>query len=232
MSADAPTTTSPAAAPALDGAGSAALVRARRTWRRAGVRRADRAALAEEIAGEVLAAAADGYGPDSVLGEDVAVTARALALERGLAGRSLQVATMLWVVLAGVLLGSSTVIMTLLMPYLSDALDLGRSDVDGPVAVTISITSCAMAVLLPVLGTWAALHHRGDPRAGATARWLAAVLPVAGMAGALLAVVAAAPLEYSWLDPAPFAAAIFLAWCAGAGLVARHLAVRFAPIPR
>lgn len=208
-----------------------ALARARRVWRRCGVRRADRGALADELAGEIEAAAADGYDPESVLGDDVGATARTWALERGLAGRSLQAATMLWVVLVGVLLGSSTMIAVVAVTFLASSCGEDFLTPSAVTAVTFA-SSAVMAVLLPVLGTWAVLHHRRDPRAGASARWLALLLPAGGMVGLLLAVVAGVALQDHEVVAFPLMGALFLASCAGSGLLARHLSVRFAPIPR
>lgn len=74
--AEAMTGSPPPAAEAVAPATGAALARARRVRRRCGARRADRGALAAELAGEVEAAAADGHPPESVLGEDVEATAR------------------------------------------------------------------------------------------------------------------------------------------------------------
>lgn len=216
---------------ALAPASRTALARARRVWRRSGVRRADRGALAAELAGEIEAAAADGYPPESVLGEDAGATARGWAIERGLAGRSLQAATMLWVVVAGVLLGSSTMIVDTIVLFYGDAFRLDENLTPGPVLLTILIASAVMAVLLPVLGTWAALHHRGDPRAGATARWLAVVLPLGGLVGLMLAAVLGVAAD-NGMAALPYMGAIFLGSCAGAGLLARHLAVRYVATPR
>lgn len=206
-----------------------AVARARRVWRRAGVRRTDRASLAAELTGEIAAAAADGYGPETVLGEDADATARGWALERGLAGRSLQVATMLWVVVTGVLLGSSTAVVETLVTFYGDVLGMGDTLTPGPVTLTILASSAAMAVLLPVLGTWAAMHHRGDPRAGATARWLAVTLPLGGLVGLALVVVLGVAAD-DGTAALPFMTLPFLGSCAGSGLVARSLATRFAPI--
>ena len=199
MPADAPTSplapasSSTEPAPPATPTSRMVLAGARRSWRRAGVGREDRAALADELAGEVEAASADGYPLRAVLGEDPAATARGWAEERGLAGRSLQVPTMLAVVVGGVLLGSSTFLVELGVTL------GGRSGGDdltpGLVTLAILVSGVVMSVLLPVLGTWAVLHHRGDPRAGATARWLAVLLPLGGMAGALLAVVLGAALQ-------------------------------------
>ena len=207
------------------------LTSAQRSWRRAGVGREDRTALAEELAGEVEAASADGYPLQAVLGEDPAATARGWALERGLAGRSLQAPTMLAVVVAGVLLGSSTFLVDLGVTYLG-----GRSGGDTltPALVTLAIlvSGVVMSVLLPVLGVWAALHHRGDPRAGATARWLAVMLPPAGMVGALLVVLLGAVLQDHEAIAWPVMVLALLGACAGSGLLARRIATRYDPIPR
>lgn len=227
------TTESPRPAPeaqALAPVGRTALARARRVWRRCGVRRADRGALAAELAGEIEAAAADGCPPESVLGADVDATARGWAVERGLAGRSLQTATMLCVVIAGVVLGSSTAIVDTVVLFYGDAFTLSENLTPGPVVLTILLASAVMAVLLPVLGTWALLHHRGDPRASATARWLAVVLPLGGLVGLALVVALGVAVD-DGMAALPFMGALFLASCAGAGLLARHLAVRYVPTP-
>lgn len=230
MSTDA-MTTSPATTrqgePAVD---EPTLARARRVWRRAGVREVDRAAMTAELAGEIEAATAVGYAP-AVLGADVEATAREWALERGLAGRSLQVVTMLWVVIAGVALGSSTAIAESVVLFYGDAVGLGESVTPQPVTLTILLASALMAVLLPVLGVWAVLHHRGDPRSGATARWLGAALPFGALVGIALVVALGLAVD-DGVAALPFMGALFLACCAISGLVARHLATRYAPAPR
>lgn len=195
------------------------------------MRRTDRGALAAELAGEVEAAAADGCPPESVLGADVDATARGWAVERGLAGRSLQIATMPCVVAAGVLLGSSTMVVETLVSFYGDAFDMSSAEIPWPVVLTILVASAVMAVLLPALGTWALLHHRGDPRAGATARWLAVVLPLGGLVGLALVVVLGVAVD-DGTAALPSMGALFLGSCAGAGLLARHLAVRYVPTPR
>lgn len=237
MPADAPTgsltrtTYGSTDAPAPTSASRAVLAGARRAWRRAGVGREDRAALAGELAGEIEAADADGYPLQAVLGEDPGATARGWAVERGMAGRSLQVPTVLAVVVAGVLLGSSTLLVAVGVTFLG-----GRSGGDTltPALVTLAIlvSSAVMSVLLPVLGTWAVLHHRGDPRAGATARWLAVLLPPGGMVGVLLAVLLGAVLQDHEAIAWPVMVAALLGACAGSGLVARRIATRYDPIPR
>ena len=204
------------------------LAGAQRSWRRAGVRREDRGALADELAGEVEAADADGYPLHAVMGRDPAATVRGWAAERGLAGRSLQAPTMLAAVVAGVLLGSSTFLVELGVTFLASEDNLTP---DLVLLVTLA-TSVVMAVLLPVLGTWAALHHRGDPRAGATAQWLAVLLPPGGMVGVLLAVLLGAVLQDREAVAWPVMVTALLGACAGAGLLARRIATRYDPIPR
>lgn len=229
--AEAMTTSPPPATEPMAPAIGPPLAGAHRVWRRCGVRRTARETLAAELAGEIEAAAADGYPPESVLGADVGVTARIWALERGLAGRSLQAATMLWVVVAGVVLGSSTAIVDTVVLFYGDAFTLSENLTPGPVLLTILVASAVMAVLLPVLGTWALLHHRGDPRASATARWLAVALPLGGLVGLVLVVVLGVAMD-DGTAALPFMGALFLGSCAGAGLLARHLAVRYVPTPR
>ncbi len=203
----------------------AVLARAGRVWRRAGVRRQDRRDLAAELDAELTAAAGDGLPGSAVLGDDPETTLRDWAGERGLAGRALRLGVLLPVALGGVVVASAVLFADLIVAFTVP--DSSRTAT--PVALTIVVSTAVMCVLLPTLACWALLRAGHDPRAGATARWLVAALPVgelAAIALGTLTVMATSSISRGIWEVA-LVALVVLATLGAAVVLARHLSVTY-----
>ncbi|MGW6692605.1 hypothetical protein ACWF62_02360 [Rhodococcus sp. NPDC054953] len=195
---------------------------AARVWRRAGVRRSDRAGLLDELSGELEAADSAGLGADAVVGSDPAATLRSWADERGLSGRATRLGLVALATLAGATLGMGT---TLTMLYLG----FWRNVTVEPAQLigVIFAASGALGYLLALACTWGTLRAVGDPRAADTTRALARILPIAALFAILAGVGTAWAQGFTTL-PSTFATTI-VAVCAmvGAGAaIARHIGLR------
>lgn len=195
---------------------------ARRTWRRAGVRPDDRHRLAEELHGELAAAADAGQPPSSVLGEDPTETLRQWAREREVSGQAQRVALLAPLTVLAVLFGS----LVLVTDQVVERLVPGAPFIThGAIWLAVLVSSIVVSWLLAPLCCWAALHRGGDPRAASTARWLFALLPLAALCALALDVVIAVVSA----TEGPFISVMVVvtaATFAAAAVAARHLATR------
>ena len=203
------------------------LRRARRTWRRAGVRASDRQRLTEELHGELAGAADAGQPPSVVLGADPRETLRQWAHEQGVSGQAQRVGLLAPLTMLGVLFGS----LVLLTDQVVQRLVPGAPFItNGAIWLAVLVSSIVVSWLLAPLCCWAALHRGGDPIAASTARWLFALLPPAALCALALDVMIAAitATEGPFISiMAVFTAASF----AGAAVAARHLATRYSRQP-
>ncbi|MGI5164745.1 hypothetical protein ACQEU3_10360 [Spirillospora sp. CA-253888] len=187
--------------------------RCRRTWRRIGVPHAVAADMAAELAADLEAAERDGRDPQSYVGGDPAGFARAWASERGVVPTRPLLGRVAVVAMLGGLPGGFT--------GLFAAYGLGSQEWSSAVGHPESLEIPAWAILACYLlsgvfawagmlgGASAVLRFHGDVARSATVRRLAYVLPVAGLAAALLTIGAAAALEF------PLGPRYILAECLG-----------------
>lgn len=176
---------------------------ARRVWRRAAVRPADRRALLAELAEELAAADADGLPASAVVGDDRDATLRSWADERGLSGRALRLPLIVPVALVGIAVGFALLGTILYIGFTTSELRI------EPTYVIVGLYAATglLAYLLAVTCTFVTLRCTGDPRSGSTARWLAATLP-AGAAVATAAGVGVAYVLGFTTEPSTFVATI------------------------
>lgn len=162
---------------------------ARRVWRRAAVRPADRRALLTELSEELAAADADGLPASAVVGEDPSATLQQWADERGLSGRALRLGIVLTAGLIGVAVGFAFLGVILYVGFTTGELQI------EPTYLIVGMYAAAglLAYLLAVNCTFVMLRWVGDPRSGSTTRWLAALLP----AGAAVATAAGVGVAYA-----------------------------------
>jgi hypothetical protein len=201
--------------PILRGAG--------RTWRRAGVRRADRLRLAEELHGELVAASEAGQPPSSVLGDDPAATSRQWAHERAVAGQALRIGVLAPLTVVSVLVGS----LVLVTDEVVETLVPGAPFIThGAIWLAVLVSSVVASWLLAPLTCWAALHRGGDPGAASTARWLFVLLPLAALCALVLdiAIAVASGTDGPFIPVMAVATALAFA---AASVAARHLATRY-----
>ena len=199
------------------------LRQAQRTWTRAGVLPADRRRLGDELHGELVAASEGGQSPSTVLGNDPASTLRQWAHEQNVSGRAPRTEVLVPLTLLSVLVGSLVLITDQVVerfvpgaPFISH----------GAIWLAVIVNSTIVSWLLAPLSCWAALHRGGDPRAGATARWLFTLLPFAGFTALLLDIIIAtvSATEGPFIPIMAVATAITFA---AAPVAARHLATRY-----
>lgn len=196
---------------------------AKRVWRRAAVRRADRRLLLAELSDELTAADADGLPASAVVGDDPAQTLRAWADERGLSGQALRLTCVVPVVLVGIAVGFAFLAVMLFIGFTRQ-----NVSIDPPYLILgLYAATALLAYLLAVTGTFVVLRQVGDPRSGSTARWLAATLP-AGAAVATAAGVGVARALGFTTEPETFVAVIAVVCVAlsATATVARYLATR------
>lgn len=197
--------------------------RAEKVWRRAGVRRSDRREMAHELAGELAAAADAGHPPTAVTGDDLDVTMRAWADERGVTARAGRYAVLVPAVLVGITAG-----MGFLLGVLYLAFDNNFVIKPYPLIFGIYLVSGALAYLTALAAAWITLAALGDPRRKHTMSSLAVVLPV-GAVGAVAAGVAIAWLS-GFSTSIPTVAAVIIGVCV---VLAATIAVaRFRSIDR
>ena len=176
---------------------------ARRVWRRAAVRPADRRALLTELAEELAAADADGLPASAVVGDDRDATLRSWADERGLSGRALRLPLIVPVALVGIAVGFAFLGAILYTGFTTGELQIEPTYV----IVGLYAVTGLLAYLLAIACTFVMLRWVGDPRSGHTARWLAATLPV-GAAIATAAGVGVARVLGFTTEPRTFVAVI------------------------
>lgn len=163
--------------PAADATRFADITRTANTvWRRAGVRRADRASLLDELSGELISATDAGLDPDSVVGADPVDTLRCWADERGLSGRAPRLGIVVPATIGGATLGLGAVL-TLL--YLGFRSNLAIEPFQAVLA--IYAMSGALAYLSALACTWVALRAVGDGDATETTCALAWMLPLTAL---------------------------------------------------
>jgi len=199
------------------------LRQAQRTWKKAGVLPADRRRLGDELHGELVAASEAGQAPSTVLGNDATSTLRQWAHERDVSGRAPRTEVLVPLTLLSVLVGSLVLITDQVVernvagaPFISH----------GAIWLAVLVSSTVVSWLLAPLSCWAVLHRGGDPRAGATARWLFTLLPFAAFTALLLDIVIAtvSGTEGPFIPVMAVATAITFA---AAPVAARHLATRY-----
>ncbi|MDH6284219.1 hypothetical protein [Prescottella agglutinans] len=209
--------------PAPPAADPTALRDAKRIWRRAAVRRADRRLLLAELSDELTAADADGLPASAVVGDDPELTLRAWADERGVSGRALRLVIVVPVALIGIAIGFALLAAVLYVGFTTNELRI------EPAYLILGLyaATALLAYLLAVAGTFTTLRLVRDPRPGGTARWLAAILP-AGAAVATAAGVGVARLLGFTTEPRTFVAVITVVCVAlvATAIVARYLATR------
>lgn len=194
-----------------------------RTWRRAGVRPADRRRLAEELHAELLAAAESGPRPADVLGEEPTATLRQWAHEQGVSGRSLRIGLLAPLTLVGVLVGS----MVLITDQIVETVVPGAPFIKHTaIWLALLLSSTVVSWLLAPLACWAALHHGDDPRAGSTARWLFVLLPASAFT-ALVLDIAIATISGTEGPFIPVMAVVTAATFAATPVIARYLAIGY-----
>lgn len=163
------------------------LTEANRRWRRIGVRRTDRQEMLTELKDELGAADADGYSPPAVLGNDRPEMFRQWAHERGVAGQELRLHLVIPSALAGISVGLALVVGAVFLVF------AGRTAFDpGGLVLPLYAMSGVLAYLCALLFSRGVLAAAGDPHAGATVKWLAALLPF----GAALTTGAAVALAW------------------------------------
>lgn len=198
------------------------LTDANRRWRRIGVRRTDRQEMLIELKDELCAADADGYSPTAVLGDDRPEMLSQWANERGVSGQALRLHLVIPAALAGIAVGLALVVSAIFLMF------AGRTAFDpGELIFPIYAMSAVLAYLCALIFTRGVLAAAGDPNAGATVKWLAALLPL----GAALTTGAAVALAW-WRNFNPttkvFSAVIVIV-LAGLGLtigLARYAAIK------
>lgn len=221
------TTTRPAPTAPQHSASTRHLVtQARRTWRRAGVRRRHRDELAAELADELSAAVAENRTVSDVVGDDASSTFRAWALERGVAGRSLRLGLLGPLALGAIALGSLVVIVLAVVTFTVPGAPHAHQVVTFAALFSAAVTSMVLAPL----ACWAALHRGGDPRAGSTARWMLPCLPAGALIALALGVLTAAIGGYEGEIVIPIIAVVIALVFLGAAAAARFLAIRYTRI--
>lgn len=221
----------PTTAPSADtttGAGTTApftgLIRqANRAWRAAGVRSDDRVLLQRELTEELTAVRHDGRESTDVVGDDPTRTFRQWAIERDLAGRSLRLGLLGALTLGSIALGAAVLITAAIVTFTTPGAPFITH---GAIWLAALISGTAVSWLLAPLACWAALAHGGDPRAGSTARWLFALLPVGAIVGFALSVIAGVISGYS-SAALPIIAVVIPASFTATAAAARTLAIRY-----
>lgn len=206
-----------------------ALATADRAWRAYGVRRADRVALAADLRLDLVSAAADGVGPGQLLGADVAGFARRLADAAGVRRQPPELGRLLGTALVGAALGAAVglAVLSLVYPFAVRLVDLPR-DLNVPVQVAVVVYYGIPAALV-VAGAVAGVRIRLSdlPRIRETARAMALLLPLAGIAVTPVTMGLAWTTGYSTSAPAVGAETLLVGGAlAGAVALARRWALR------
>lgn len=195
-----------------------ALRLANRVWRQVGVRRPDREAMLEELDGELRAAHGYGGTVDEVLGPDRSDALREWAHARDASGRSLRLYVVIPAALGGLLAGFAAVLLLLIWATVAQNIELPI-----PVLLTLYGTSAAISLLMAGLGAWVALRVSHDPKANATARWLALTLPIGGLVALGAGVATAGAFQFRQPEISfPTTVLVVLAVMALAVAVARY----------
>ena len=198
---------------------AAALRLATRTWRRAGVRPADRRELRADLAAELAGAADAGMGSKVVLGADPAATVLLLARENDLAGQSLRLGPFLAAALLGALIGAAPVLLLLGAEFSTGT----GTSWDSPFLYYPTSGVLGFALTLVLVG--ATLQHFGDAHVRRTLRVLVVALPVTVVTSAVGGVVTAAGYDFRTTPPVFLATsavvvAIYVLGCVAARLIA------------
>jgi hypothetical protein len=170
---------------------------ARRAWFRAGVTRADRRRLKDDLAGELAGARAEG-GLGSVLGRDPASTAREWAEAQGLTDRRTRIGLLGPSMVAAGALGSGCV----LAPVLQALGNGGHSflnNTTGGATVTLAVYcgAGALAYLAMIAVAAAMLSIVDDASRRRSIRALSIALPLGGALACAGAVAAASALDFA-----------------------------------
>lgn len=198
-------------------------------WRKYGVRRADRAALAADLRLDLESAAADGVGPADLLGADVRGFARRLADESGVRRVPPQHARVVGTALVGAVLGAVLGYLALKLAY---PLFLRFVDTPDPQAVPVQVAVTVyygIPAAIVAAGAVAAvrIHLRHEPHITSTATAMSLLLPVAGIVVTPITMAFAWTTGYSVAVPVVLAeTALVAAAVAGATVLARRWAVR------
>lgn len=199
------------------------LRKAQRAWRRAGVLAADRRRLSDELHGELTAAAEAGQAPSAILGEDPTTTLQQWAHEQNVSGRALRIGVLAPLTLICVLVGS----LVLITDQVVETVVPGAPFISHTaIWLAVLISSTLVSWLLAPLTCWATLHRGGDPRAGSTARWLFALLPI-GAFTALVLDIAIATISGTEGPFIPVMAVATAATFAATPVLARYLSIRY-----
>lgn len=203
------------------------LATADRAWRRHGVRRDDRVALAADLRLDLESAAADGVGPAQLLGGDVPGFARRLADEAGVRREPPEFGRLLGTALAGAALGA-------LLGYFAwrlgapEALRLPDLESSIPVQVAVGIYYGIPAAGV-VAGAVAAVRYRLRElaRIRATTHAMLLLLPLAGLIVTPVTMGFAWSTGYSTSAPVLLAEVLLVAGAlGGATVLARRWALR------
>lgn len=197
-------------------------------WRQVGVRRPDRKAMLDELDSEIRAAQGNAGTVDDVLGPDKPDALREWAHARDASGRSMRLCVIIPAAVGGLLVAFAAVLLLLIWATVAQNIELPL-----PVVLTLYGTSAAIALLLAVLGAWIALRVSRDPRANATARWLALTLPIGGAVALGAGVATAGAFQFRRPEVSfPTTVIVVLAVMALAVAVARYGATRRTPSAR
>ncbi|WP_328477887.1 hypothetical protein OHA21_25665 [Actinoplanes sp. NBC_00393] len=203
-----------------------------RAWRAYGVGSADRAALAADLRADLEAAAAEGAGPEQLIGPDVAGFARRLADEAGVTRSAAEFQRLFGTALVGGALGAVAgyAVYAALYPFFVRVMDIPQT-IDVPVQVAVGVYYGVPAALVIVGAVLTVrLRLRDLARIERTAWTIAWLWAVTGLLITPVVMGFAWTTDYSLDTVVVFTeVAIVVAALAGATYLARRWALRERP---
>ncbi|GAA5023007.1 hypothetical protein GCM10025734_79770 [Kitasatospora paranensis] len=209
------------------------LAQARRTWRRLGVPRQAAGEMAEELAADLAAAAADGRSAAEYVGGDAVALARTWAAARGLVRPRMTLLPVAAAAVLGALPGGFTGLFWAFAPGSAfPSFLLGHPTAAGALpqpawaAVALYLASAAAGYAGSLAAVSAVLRHRADPCRRPTVRALAAALPGVGALAAAGGIGLAGALDFQLSAFRPVCLVVVLVTAAGAAAVRAAVVLR------